>query len=122
LLEVATLMLVPVSVLSIVLVALGTSLPELAVSFQAVRRGEAEMAIGNIFGSNAFNILLVAGIPALFVPLISAEVVQGLGLYVMVAASVIFFVHGLARQLRPWEGMMMLLFYGFFLVSLLEYI
>lgn len=122
LLEAATLLQVPVSVLSIVVVALGTSLPELAVSLQAVRKGEAEMAIGNIFGSNAFNVLLVAGVPAVFVPLPSTAVVQELGLYVMVAASVIFFVHGLARQLRPWEGAMMLLFYGFFLLNLVTYL
>lgn len=122
LLEVAAILTIPISVLSIVVVALGTSLPELAVSVQAVRRGEAEMAIGNIFGSNAFNVLVVAGIPAVFVPLYSTAVVQELGLYVMVAASVIFFVHGLARQLRPWEGLMMLLFYGFFLLSLVDFL
>lgn len=122
LLEIATVLTIPVSVLSIVVVAVGTSLPELAVSLQAVRQGEAEMAIGNIFGSNAFNIFVVAGIPALFVPLMSTPVIQDLGLYVMIAASVIFFVGGLARQLQPWEGAMMLLFYGFFLINLLEYL
>jgi cation:H+ antiporter len=120
--EIAGILGVAVSVLTIVLVALGTSLPELAVSFQAVRKGEAEMAIGNIFGSNAFNILAVAGIPAVVAPLSSTPVVQELGLYVMIAASVIFFVHGLARQVRPWEGLMMLLFYGFFLLSLIDFL
>ena len=112
---------IPVSVLSIVLIAVGTSLPELVVSLQAIKMGETEMAVGNLFGSNSFNILMVVGVSALFSPLASAPVVVELGLYVLLAASVVFFVIGLARQLMPWSGVLMLLLYGFFLLQLVQF-
>ena len=113
---------ISVGLLSIVIIALGTSLPELSVSWRALKRGEADMIIGNLFGSNAFNLLLVASVPALFVPIYADNVVMDLGLLVMIAASIIFFVNGLARHIMQWEGVMMLLFYGFFLVSLLKFL
>lgn len=113
---------VPIGLVSIAAIAIGTSLPELFVSIQAVRNNETDLAIGNIFGSNAFNILLVVGIPGLITPLIADEVVMQLGLGIMLAASVILFVTGLARQIQKWEGIMMLLFFVFFLVKLIAFV
>lgn len=113
---------VPIGLVSIAAIAIGTSLPELFVSIQAVRNNETDLAIGNIFGSNAFNILLVVGIPGLITPLITDEVVMQLGLGIMLAASVILFVTGLARQIQKWEGIMMLLFFVFFLVKLIAFV
>ncbi|MZH04355.1 MAG: calcium/sodium antiporter [Nitrospinae bacterium] len=55
--------------IGITIVAVGTSLPEIVSSIMAARRGHGEMAIGNIFGSNIFNILMVLGITALIHPL-----------------------------------------------------
>ncbi len=120
--NIATFMSVPLGLISIGAIALGTSLPELFVSIQAIKTGEAELAIGNIFGSNAFNILVVIGIPALITPLYADEVVMSLGLQILLAASVIFFVNGLARQIMRWEGMMMLIFFAFFMIKLIEFI
>jgi cation:H+ antiporter len=113
---------IPIGLVSIVAIAIGTSLPELSVSLQAIRNNETELAIGNIFGSNAFNILMVAGIPGLITPLAADAIVMELGLLVLVAASLILFVSGLARQIQKWEGVMMLLFFAFFLVKLVEFI
>lgn len=113
---------VPVGLVSIAAIAIGTSLPELFVSVQALRSGDAELAIGNIFGSNAFNMLLVVGFPALFVALPADVVVMQLGLGIMAAASIIFFVSGLARQIMRWEGIMMLLFFIFFLAKLAAFV
>jgi len=120
--NIAGAMSVPLGLVSILAIALGTSLPELFVSLQALKTGEAEMAIGNIFGSNAFNILIVIGIPALITPLVADEVVMKLGLQVLLAASAIFFVNGLARQIMRWEGMMMLLFFAFFVAKLVDFL
>lgn len=120
--NIATALNVPLGLVSIAAIALGTSLPELFVSIQALKTGEAELAIGNIFGSNAFNILIVIGIPALIVPLTADEVVMTLGVPVLLAASLIFFVNGLAKQIMRWEGMMMLLFFVFFLIKLTDFI
>lgn len=119
--NIATAANVPLGLISIAAIALGTSLPELFVSIQALKTGEAELAIGNIFGSNAFNILMVVGLPALIIPLVADEVVMQLGLGILLASSAIFFVNGLAKQIMRWEGMMMLLFFAFFLIKLMNF-
>lgn len=117
--NIATLMGISLTFITITVIAIGTSLPELAVSLQAVRRKQSEMAVGNIFGSSAFNMLAVAGVPALFVSLPAGVEVMTLGLGVMVAASIILFVSGLARQVMRWEGLMLLLFFAFFVGKLI---
>ena len=112
---------VPIGLVSIGAIAIGTSLPELFVSLRAIKSKETDLAIGNIFGSNAFNILLVVGIPGLIMPLEAGEVVMELGIWILVAASLILFVNGLARQIQKWEGIAMVLFFTFFLVKLVGF-
>ncbi len=114
----ATLLDVPLGIVSILGIAIGTSLPELMVSLQALKTGAVDMAIGNIFGSNAVNMLLVAGLPALIAPLYADVVVMEVGIYILAAASLIFLVSGLSRRLRQWEGLMLLLFFGYFVIQL----
>lgn len=113
---------VPVTVVTILGIAVGTSLPELMVSLQAIKTGEVDLAVGNIFGSNAINMLLVTGVPALITNLHVDDVVMSVGIHILLAASVIFFVHGLSRRLMRWEGVMLLLFFIFFIVQLFSYI
>jgi cation:H+ antiporter len=121
--NIATALTVPIGLVSITAVAIGTSLPELFVSIQAIRTKETEMAIGNIFGSNVFNALVVTGIPGLLVgSLIVDDVVLELGLATMIVASIILFVSGLAKQVMRWEGLMMLVFFVFFLLKLVAFI
>ena len=60
---------VPQKVIGLTVVAIGTSLPELITSVTAARKGETDIAVGNIVGSNLFNILMVAGLSALIMPL-----------------------------------------------------
>ena len=120
--NIATGLAVPLGLVSIGAIAIGTSLPELFVSLQALKTGETDLAIGNIFGSNAFNILLVVGIPGMIMPLQAGEVVVELGLWVLVAASLILFVNGLARQVQKWEGIAMILFFCFFIVKLVDFV
>lgn len=116
--NIATAFSVPVGLITIAALAIGTSLPELFVTLHAYRTGDTDIAIGNIFGSNAFNILVVIGIPALITPLVAGEIIMSVGLPVLIAASAIFFVNGLSKQIMRWEGMMMLLFFAFFLLKL----
>ena len=120
--NIATGLAIPLGLVSIGAIAIGTSLPELFVSLQAIKNKEVDLAIGNIFGSNAFNILLVVGLPGLIAPLVAGEVVMELGLVVMLAASLILFVNGLASQIQKWEGVMMLLFFAFFMVKLVQFV
>jgi len=119
---IATELTIPIGLISIAAIAIGTSLPELFVSIKAIKNNETELAIGNIFGSNAFNILTVVGVSGLISPLVVDEVVMGLGLWILVAASLILLINGLARQVQRWEGVAMLLFFSFFLIKLIDFI
>lgn len=78
-------------VIGITLVALGTSLPELAVSIVSVLKNEHGLAIGNIVGSNIFNLLAVIGIAAAIEPAALAPSVLSLHMFVMVAFTLVLF-------------------------------
>ena len=67
--DLATLLGVPAKIIGITMVAIGTSLPELAATVAAVRKGQLGLTVGNILGSNVFNILGAAGVASLFAPL-----------------------------------------------------
>jgi cation:H+ antiporter len=107
-------------VIGLTIIALGTSLPELATSLLAALRREADIAVGNIVGSNIFNILSIAGIAAVVQPLpVSAEVLR-LDLPIMVAVTLIIvpFV-GSRLRLERWEGALLVLGYLAFTVFVL---
>jgi cation:H+ antiporter len=78
-------------VIGILLVALGTSLPELAVSMVSALKGEYGLAIGNIVGSNIFNLLAVIGVAAVIAPAAIAPSVLSLHVFVMVAFTLVLF-------------------------------
>ncbi|MCK5425652.1 MAG: calcium/sodium antiporter [Emcibacter sp.] len=90
--DVARMMGVSEVVIGIVLVAFGTSLPELAVSISAVRKGEYGMVLGNIIGSNIFNSLAVVGIAGVIAPSIIPASVISLHILVMIGFTLGLFV------------------------------
>jgi len=104
--------------IAITAIALGTSLPELVVSARAALKKKYEIALGNIFGSNVFNILLVIGIPALIRPLAVDDLTFKIGLPFMVMATLLFVISGISRRIHIWEGLMYLLFYALFIIKL----
>lgn len=79
------------TVLGITVVAVGTSLPEMAVSILAARKGEHGLAVGNIIGSNSFNMLAVIGIAAVIHPTVLDITVVNLHFPIMLAFTVVFF-------------------------------
>jgi cation:H+ antiporter len=88
--------------IGITIVAIGTSLPEIVSSIMAARRGHGEMAIGNIFGSNIFNILMVLGITSLIHPLnisepIHPDLIIGTGITSLLLALIVFGKHSLGK-------------------------
>lgn len=99
-------------------IALGTSLPELAVSVSAVRKGKPEIAIGNVLGSNIFNTFIVMGVPALIGTLIVPMNMISFGLPVMLVATLLYFLITNDRKINRWEGWMLLIFYVFFIGKL----
>jgi len=99
-------------------VALGTSLPEVFVSMAAIRKGKTDIAVGNILGSNIFNTYAVMGIPALVGTLVIPDNVIHFVLPFMMAMTVMFAVMCISKKISRWEGLMLLLFYGLFMVEL----
>ncbi|MFO7690697.1 MAG: calcium/sodium antiporter [Cryobacterium sp.] len=94
-------------VVGLTVVAVGTSLPELATSIIAVRRGEGDLAVGNVVGSNIFNIGLVLGLPAMIslegIPVDAAAV--AFDMPVMLAASVALLpIAFTGFAIARWEG------------------
>lgn len=106
------------AVISITAVAIGTSLPELIVSIKAALSGKSEVAIGNIFGSNAFNALMVVGLPGLFKTLTVDEKTFSIGVPVMALATLLFVISGISRRIHVWEGVMYLALYVLFIGKL----
>lgn len=107
-------------VIAITAIAIGTSLPELIVSIRAAVQRKSEIALGNIFGSNLFNMLVVIGLPGLFTTLPLDEKTFSIGLPVMAAATFLFVVSGISRRIHMWEGAFYLILYVFFIGKLFE--
>ena len=94
-------------------VAVGTSLPELATSVVAATRNEADIAVGNVIGSNIFNLTAVLGAAALIEPLSIAPGVLGREFLAVVALSVLVLpVAATALKVRRWEGLVLLSSYA----------
>ena len=77
-------------VIGLTLIAFGTSLPELAASVVAAWRGHSDIALGNVVGSNLFNMLLIVGVVAVVTPLLVPIQIMAFDLWVMLAATVLF--------------------------------
>lgn len=98
--------------IGLTIVALGTSLPELFTSVAAARKGNADIAIGNIVGSNIFNILFVVGLSALIIDIPFAPAFQ-FDTWVAIGAAVLLWLCVLPKyRLQRWMGIVMLACYG----------
>jgi len=93
-------------VIGLTIIAVGTSLPELAASLAGVMKGEDDMAVGNIIGSNVFNILAVMGIPGILNPSILSEYAMGRDFWVMLGVSLLLVAMALgkSRSINRFEG------------------
>ena len=99
-------------VIGITLVAFGTSLPELATAMVAAARKQADVCIGNVIGSNIFNLLGITGAAAIAAPLPFAASVVSFDIWVLLAVTVLFLWFMLTgRRIQRWEGAVLLLLY-----------
>lgn len=105
--------------IGLTIVAFGTSLPELITSVTAARKGSADIAIGNIIGSNIFNILFVLGTTSLItaVPYQRAFLLDGI--IGIAAAAFLMVTTAKDRVLRRWAGLVMLIAYAGYFAHLL---
>ncbi len=99
-------------VIGLTVVAIGTSLPELITSVMAARKGETDIAVGNIVGSNIFNVLMVAGLSALIMPLpflSEGSTFLWDGIIALGAAGLLsLFAYSSGHKIRRWQGIVML--------------
>ncbi|MCB1832623.1 MAG: calcium/sodium antiporter [Geminicoccaceae bacterium] len=103
-------------------VAFGTSLPEVSVTVAAARRGNAEMAVGNVLGSNIFNALAVTGISAATGMLVVPASLIGFAVPIMLVATLLVYFIVMQQEMTKWEGALLLLFYVFFIAELFHWI
>ncbi|HWS25695.1 MAG TPA: calcium/sodium antiporter [Xanthomonadales bacterium] len=109
-------------VIGLTIVAIGTSLPELASSVMAAYRGHADIAIGNVLGSNIYNILCVLGLTSIITPLpTTAPTLMGLDIPVMIGfALVLVPMMLMGLKITRWNGALLLGAYAIYVGYLLQ--
>lgn len=110
-------------IVGLTVVAFGTSTPELVISLMAAGGGNAPMAVGNVVGSNIFNILVIIGVTAMVKPITVEKTVMTGQMPIMVLASVVLLILGNAAWLdgaaaniiSRTDGLFLLIFFGLFM-------
>ena len=106
--------------IGLTIVALGTSLPELITSVTAAKKGNADIAIGNIVGSNIFNILFVVGTTALITPVVYAQSFLVDSIVAIVAmVLLLLLVLNKDKKLKRWGGAILLVGYAAYFAYLM---
>jgi cation:H+ antiporter len=101
-------------IISITAVAVGTSLPELIVSIKAALQKKADVALGNIVGSNIFNGLFIVAIPGIFTALPVDSKTLAIGLPMLAITTLLFVISGISKRIYGWEGAFFILIYVVF--------
>ncbi len=94
-------------VVGLTVVAFGTSAPELAVSVQSAWSGQVDIALGNVVGSNIFNVLFILGASALIVPLVVHQQIIRQEVPVMIVASLLLWAMAVDGGISRWEGVLL---------------
>lgn len=107
------------AVIGLTIVACGTSLPELATSVVAARKGSSGIAIGNVVGSNIFNILMILGVTGIICPMRTTGITP-LDITVMVISMILLWIFSYTRhRIERWEGAVMAALYVAYTVWLI---
>ena len=94
-------------VIGLTVVAFGTSAPELAVSVQSGLAGQSGIAVGNIVGSNIFNVLMVLGLSALITPLLVSQQLVRVDVPLMIGASMLLWIMALDGRIGLFDGLLL---------------
>ena len=110
---------VPDLVIGITIVAIGTSLPELATSVVAAYKGQSDISVGNVIGSNIFNVFLVLGVVAMIMPINVSPLAVKVDLWVMLGVCVIIWpLMRFGLKLTRVNGVFLLIGYVAYMVYL----
>ncbi len=97
-------------IISMTLIVIGTSLPELTMTVNAARKNEFDLAVGNIIGTNIFNICIVLGLPIAIYGTVSSNAFNLVDTFVVIISAIIFYVFGKSdKELTRREGILMVL-------------
>ena len=102
-------------VVGLTVVAFGTSAPELVVSISSVLNGQGDIAIGNVVGSNIFNICIILGITAMIYPLQTKKQLIRIDIPLMILTSLVFVLFFWSGHLERWQG-------GLFVLGIISYL
>jgi cation:H+ antiporter len=108
---------VPSSIIALTLLSLGTTLPELAVNYSAIREGKGEIALGNTLGSCVFNTLVIPPVCALIGRIDVPADLLGFSLPLMAACGLLFYLLTQDKRISLWEGLMLMCLYVLFLIK-----
>lgn len=116
--SVAKLLRIPTIIIGLTIVAFGTSAPELAVSVSAALSGSNDIAVGNVIGSNIFNLMMVIGVCALLAPMpMDKKILNGDYLLAILAAAVMLLLFGFDHHLSRLDGIILLIIFAYFMVK-----
>lgn len=110
---------IPQLIIGLTVVAMGTSMPEAAVSISAVLKGNADITIGNVVGSNILNILIILGLSSAVTPLAVHTSTIRYELPFLTGISLLLLVQGLDGTIGFWDGMLQVILFGLYLVYLI---
>ena len=114
--SVAKLLRIPTIIIGLTIVAFGTSAPELAVSISASLSGSNDIAVGNVIGSNIFNLMMVLGLCSLLAPMpMDKKILNGDYLYAILAAVVMLLLFGFDHDLSRLDGIILLIMFAYFM-------
>lgn len=119
--EIASLLGISEKIIGLTIIAIGTSLPELFTSIVATRKGETDIAIGNILGSQIFNILLILGVSSIITP-ISYAISYNKDLLLLIVTSgilALFPFIGMKNHMTKWNGVLFVSIYAIYIISLI---
>ena len=113
--NIATLLGISQRVISLTIIAFGTSLPELVTTIVSAKKGEQDLLVGNIIGSNIFNICIVLGIPVAIYGTITQSSFQMLDLIMLLGSACLLFIFSeTSKKITKLEGIFMLLTFIFY--------
>jgi len=116
--EISSILNINPTLITITIVAIGTSMPELIVSVKAAMRRQSELAFGNIIGSNIFRVLFMVGLPGLFSTLKIDSQTYSVGILFLIISTLILVISATTRRISRQEGSLYVIMYAVFVAKL----
>ncbi|MBU0981851.1 calcium/sodium antiporter [Patescibacteria group bacterium] len=120
--EISSILNIASAAIAVSTIAIGTSLPELFVSYKAIKKKNFELVVGNIIGSNIFNATIVMAIPSFISPLYVQSSIINIAVPFLIIATILFAFSGIERKIFSFEGALYGLIYLIFIGQLYNFI